>query len=355
MPSDDSAGVADAIPAADVGEAEHLLGARIGLRGALRRGAAAVLLGDERCCGRDDDRRDGDREASGQEATHGSSGNQKGLQNIRLGGAERSPVAPRAAAPSHAWLRWRSSRPFCRPRPANRAPRKTTCRRTSRSSPRSASDPRGRPTANESRSSARASATRSRSTSKTNLVRLLTRTLSRTPGLLRVQFLPNGDYCPHRRAHFTRHSDDALSGRRAVDHEGRRERAARAARPEDPRRRRDLALANAHRVVEFSDRSIPNCSPNGESVLYVADIAYDERRAAPREQAGNHSRASTGLHDRGAGLSRRRHEARLHLLPRERQQGGRDGRRPARPRAITTYRKVPDEYNEAEGVSPDGE
>ena len=50
-----------------------------------------------------------------------------------------------------------------------------------------------------------------------------------------------------------------------------------AARPEDPRGRRDLAEADADRVVELTLSSIRTLiSADGESALYVADVVdYD--------------------------------------------------------------------------------
>ena len=71
---------------------------------------------------------------------------------------------------------------------------------------------------------------------------------------------------PHRRARLQGHPHDARPRRGVLDHEGGRAHRARRARPEDERRRRDLAQAHAHRVGEHarpvSRSRSPRASPS---------------------------------------------------------------------------------------------
>ena len=56
------------------------------------------------------------------------------------------------------------------------------------------------------------------------------------------------------------------------------------------------------------------------------------------------------MHARGAGFSEERHRTDLHVLSHS---VCRRARRRPEHRTITVYRKVPDEYNEVEGIFPD--
>jgi len=185
---------------------------------------------------------------------------------------------------------------------------------------------------------------------RTRLVRLLTGHF-RHAGFLRVQYLPNGDYLLIGARDFkdvgtTRDHDQemwVMNARADAAPEALHQRISEGVAISRTRLR--IAWANTH-------AQYPDSIPDGESVLYVADVVYEEGRPT--------------LVNRKEVIRRRRPECTL-----EAQDFRRDDSElvytcyratdkadvfgiDLGTGAVTQYRKIDDEYNEAEGVSPDG-
>jgi Tol biopolymer transport system component len=185
---------------------------------------------------------------------------------------------------------------------------------------------------------------------RTRLVRMLTAHF-RHAGFLRVHYLPNGDYLLIGARTFTdirttRDRDQELWLLPADLHG--------APVPLGQKISEGIAVSRTHDRVAWSNTrgQYPDSLAEGESVLYVADVVYEN--GAPR------------LANKTEVLRARRPACTL-----EAQDFRRDDRElvytcyragdkadvfgvDLATHAVTTYRKVEGEYNEGEGVSPDG-
>jgi Tol biopolymer transport system component len=185
----------------------------------------------------------------------------------------------------------------------------------------------------------------------TRLTRLLTGHFPHA-GFLRVHYLPNGDYLLIGARDFkdirtTRDRDEEIWVMKAD--------ARSAPMPLNHRISEGVAVSRARMRIAWSNThgQYPDSIAQGESVLYVADLSYTD--GAPH------------LVNRREVLRARRPECTL-----EAQDFRRDDtelvytcyRAPdkadvlgidLRTGTVTTYRRVEGEYNEAEGISPDGQ
>ena len=158
---------------------------------------------------------------------------------------------------------------------------------------------------------------------------------------------------PDRRAHVYGYQDDARSRDQEMwilEANGTR-RPAGAARPQDLGRGRDFATHVEDRLVEHA-RPVPRSARRGRVGLYTADIVNDG--GAPRlvNKKESNARESARVHARSAGLPQRRCRADLHLLPLA---VCRRVRRRSRIREGHDLSQAAGEYNEVEGIFPDGE
>jgi Tol biopolymer transport system component len=186
---------------------------------------------------------------------------------------------------------------------------------------------------------------------RTHLVRLLTGHFAHA-GFLRVQFLPNGDYLllgarTFRDIQSTRYEDSEIWVMKAdlsappvalgqKIHEG-------------------IAISRSRMRIAWSSshQQYPDIFQPGESALYVADVVYD---AGTPKLSNKHEIIRARQPDCTIEAQDFRHDDAELVYSCYRENGekadvmGVD----LRTKAVTTFRKVRDEYNEAEGVSPDG-
>ena len=186
---------------------------------------------------------------------------------------------------------------------------------------------------------------------ETKLVRHLTGHFAHA-GFLRVQFLPNGDYVligarTFRDITRTRYEDEELWVMKAD----------RSAPPMalDQKVHEGVAISRSRMRIAWSssNQQYPNRFPPGESALYVADIIYENgtpKLANKREiLRGRQPECTIEAQDF-------RDDDNYIVYTCYREVGtkadvmGVD----LRTGEVTTFRKIADEYNEAEGVSPDG-
>ena len=185
---------------------------------------------------------------------------------------------------------------------------------------------------------------------RTRLVRLLTGHFPHA-GFLRVQFLPNGDYFLIGARDFkdirtTREHDQEMWVMRAD--------ARSAPVPLNHKISEGVAISRLRPRIAWSNTrgQYPDLIAAGESVLYVADIAdsagvprlTNTREVLRAKQPDCTLEAQDFRHDD------------TELIYTCYRAGGKADifGVDLRTGAVTTYRKVPDEYNEAEGISPDG-
>jgi dipeptidyl aminopeptidase/acylaminoacyl peptidase len=185
---------------------------------------------------------------------------------------------------------------------------------------------------------------------QTRLIRLLTGHF-RHAGFLRVQYLPNGDYFLIGATEFK-----DIGTTRERDQEMWIMSASARSRPEAlnqkisegvaiSRTRMRIAWANTH-------GQYPDSVAEGESVLYVADVVYEagKPRLANRKEVLRARRPECTLEAQDF----RREDNELvytcYRAPDKADVFGVD----LHTGAVTQYRKIASEYNEAEGVSPDG-
>ena len=185
----------------------------------------------------------------------------------------------------------------------------------------------------------------------TKLVRMLTGRFAHA-GFLRVQFLPNGDYLLIGARDFkdiqkTRYEDEEMWVMKAdlsapptplasKIHEG----------VAISRTRLRIAWSNSHQ--QYPDRF-----QVGESALYVADIVYD---GGVPHLANKKEIIRARLPDCTLEAQDFRFDDTQLIYTCYRENGNKADVMGVdlATGAVTTYRKIPDEYNEAEGVSPDG-
>ena len=184
---------------------------------------------------------------------------------------------------------------------------------------------------------------------RTHLVRKLTGHFTHA-GFLRVQFLPNGDYLligarTFRDIQHTRYEDEEMWVMKA---DGASAPASLESKVDEgvaiSRTRMRIAWSSSHQ--QYPDRFQP-----GESALYVADVVYDggvPRLANTKEILRAHQPDCT----LDAQDFRFDDTQLIYTCYRDDKADvmGVD----LRTGQISTYRKIADEYNEAEGVSPDG-
>jgi WD40 repeat protein len=187
---------------------------------------------------------------------------------------------------------------------------------------------------------------------RTHLVRMLTGHFTH-PGFLRVQFLPNGDYLligarSFRDIQKTRYEDEEMwvmkadlkSPPMSLDskiHEG----------VAISRTRMRIAWSNSNQ--QYPERFQP-----GESALYVADVVYDSAGAPRLTNKREIIRARQPDCTLEAQDFRFDDTQLVYTCYRENGNKADVMGVDLRTRAVTTYRKIDSEYNEAEGVSPDG-
>ena len=185
---------------------------------------------------------------------------------------------------------------------------------------------------------------------QTKLIRLLTGHF-RHAGFLRVQYLPNGDYFLIGARDFkdigtTREHDQemwVMNGH-----------ARTAPEPLDQKISEGVAISRTGMRIAWSNThgQYSDSIPEGESVLYVADVVYasGKPRLANRREVLRARRPECTLEAQDF----RRDDSELvytcYRNPDKADVFGID----LRTGAVTQYRKIPGEYNEAEGISPDG-
>jgi len=186
---------------------------------------------------------------------------------------------------------------------------------------------------------------------RTRLVRLLTGHFTHT-GFLRVQFLRNGDYLllgarTFKDIRSTRYQDSEMWVMKA---DGSRSPIAL-----DQRVHEGVAISRSSMRIAWSSshQQYPDLYQEGESALYVADIAYDNgvpRLANKREII----RSRLPAYTMEAQDFRRDDTELVYTCYRENGEKADVMLVDLRSKAVTTLRQFADEYNEAEGVSPDG-
>lgn len=185
---------------------------------------------------------------------------------------------------------------------------------------------------------------------ETRLTRLLTGHFPHA-GFLRIQYLPNGDYLLIGARRFddirTTRSRDQEMWVMAAD-------AKSAPVPLNHRISEGVAISRERNRIAWSNThgNLPELLEPGESVLWVADVVYDDGtpKLANKREIMRARRPECTLE---AQDFRRDDQELVYTCYRE---GKGDvfgvdlntGR-------VTTYLKVEDEYNEAEGIFPDGE
>ena len=171
-------------------------------------------------------------------------------------------------------------------------------------------------------------------------------------GILRVQFLPNGDYVLIAARTFkdiqtTRYHDEELWVMKGD--------ASAPPVPLDQKIHEGVAISRTRMRIAWSNShsQYPETLADSESVLYVADVTYDN--GVPRS-SNKREIIRARLPECTIEAQDFRHDDTELIYTCYRENGNKADVKGVdlRTGAITTYRKVPDEYNEAEGVSPDG-
>jgi Tol biopolymer transport system component len=183
----------------------------------------------------------------------------------------------------------------------------------------------------------------------TRLTRLLTGHF-RHPGFLRVQYLPNGDFLLIGARTFT-----DIGTTRARDQEMWVMKADASAPPTALNRRisEGVAISRKRLKIAWSNTrgQYPDRLSEGESVLYTADIVYKDgvpelanTKEVLRARAPECTLEAQDFRNDDAELIYTCYRASYADVL------GVD----LKTAKVTTYRKLPDEYNEVEGISPDG-
>jgi Tol biopolymer transport system component len=186
---------------------------------------------------------------------------------------------------------------------------------------------------------------------RTHLVRMLTGHFTHA-GFLRVQFLPNGDYLligarTFRDIQKTRYEDEEMWVMKAD--------GSSPPAPLNSKIHEGVAISLKRMRIAWSNsnQQYPERFQPGESALYVADVVYDDgvpRLANTKEVVRAHQPDCT----LEAQDFRFDDTQLIYTCYRENGNKADVMGVDLRTGAVTTYRKIPDEYNEAEGVSPDG-
>src|SRR5262245_57822011 len=186
---------------------------------------------------------------------------------------------------------------------------------------------------------------------RTKLVRLLSGHFPHA-GLLRVQYLPNGDYLligarTFRDINSTRYQDEELW----VMKRG----ATEAPVPLDQKIHEGVAISRSRMRIAWSNtsRHSPGVLQDGESALYVADVVYEN--GVPK-LANKREVLRARLPECTIEAQDFRFDDTEIVFTCYRENGNKaDVKGVNLPTgAVTTFRAIVDEYNEAEGVSPDG-
>jgi Tol biopolymer transport system component len=186
---------------------------------------------------------------------------------------------------------------------------------------------------------------------RTHLVRLLSGHFKHA-GLLRIQYLPNGDYLIIAARDFkdivtTRYHDEEMWVMRAD--------AKTPPVPLDQKIHEGVAISRTRMRIAWSDTHwhYPDSIADGESVLYVADVV--DSAGVPR-LANKHEVLRARLPECTLEAQDFRFDDTQLVYTCYRENGEKADVKGVdlRSGAVTTYRKITDEYNEAEGVSPDG-
>jgi hypothetical protein len=186
---------------------------------------------------------------------------------------------------------------------------------------------------------------------RTHLMRMLTGHFAHA-GFLRVQFLPNGDYLligarTFRDIQKTRYEDEEMWVMKA---DGRS-----APTPLESKIHEGVAISRTRMRIAWSNshQQYPERFEPGESALYVADIVYDG--GVPRL-----ANTTEVIRARQPDCTLEAQDFRfddtqlIYTCYRENGNKADVMGVDLRTRTVTTYRKIAGEYNEAEGVSPDG-
>lgn len=185
----------------------------------------------------------------------------------------------------------------------------------------------------------------------TRLTRLLTGHF-RHAGFLRVHYLPNGDYLLIGARDFT---DIRTTRERDEEMWVMRSDARSAPVPLNQKISEGVAVSRTRKRIAWANThgQYPDSIAAGESVMYVADVTYVDGvpRLANRREVLRARWPECTLEAQDF----RRDDAELvytcYRAPDKADVFGID----LRTGTVTTYRKVEGEYNEAEGVSPDGQ
>jgi dipeptidyl aminopeptidase/acylaminoacyl peptidase len=186
---------------------------------------------------------------------------------------------------------------------------------------------------------------------RTHLVRMLTGHFTHA-GFLRVQFLPNGDYLligarTFRDIQHTRYEDEEMWVMKAD--------LSRPPTPLESKIHEGVAISRTRMRIAWSNshQQYPERFQPGESALYVADVVYEAgvpRLANTKEVLRAHQPDCTAE----AQDFRIDDTQLIYTCYRENGNKADVMGMDLRTGAVTTYRQIPNEYNEAEGVSPDG-
>jgi Tol biopolymer transport system component len=185
---------------------------------------------------------------------------------------------------------------------------------------------------------------------KTRLTRLLTGHFRHT-GFLRVHYLPNGDYFligarEFRDIRTTRDRDQEMWVMKGD--------ARSAPAPLGHKISEGVAVSRARMRIAWSNTrgQYPDSLREGESVLYMADVVYENGtpRLANRRELLRATRPACTLE---AQDFRRDDRELVYTCYRADDKGDVFGL-DLETGKVTTYRAVPEEYNEVEGLSPDG-
>jgi Tol biopolymer transport system component len=170
------------------------------------------------------------------------------------------------------------------------------------------------------------------------------------PGFLRVQYLPNGDFFLIGARTFT---DIKTTRERDQEMWVLRSDASAPPTPLDHRIFEGVAISRRRLRIAWSNThgQYPDLLPEGESVIYTADVAYKEGRPAleNKKEVVRAHRPECTLEPQDF----RNDDTELIYTCYRSPYADVMGIELATGK-VTTYRKVADEYNEVEGTSPDG-
>jgi hypothetical protein len=187
---------------------------------------------------------------------------------------------------------------------------------------------------------------------RTHLVRMLTGFFPHA-GWLRVQFLPNGDYLligarTFRDIQKTRYEDEEMWVMKAD--------LKTPPTPLDSKIHEGVAISLTRMRIAWSNshQQYPDRFQPGESALYVADIVYENGvpHLANKEEVIRASQPDCTLEAQDFRFD---DTQLIYTCYRENGEKADVMGVNLRTHAVVTYRKIAGEYNEAEGVSPDGQ